>query len=154
MTPARRYTLTDECGNHVRTFQIKMIAGPIKICWQEKNRVKAILLTIRLRLDEHHFLRETIGSVCFFRITIPKIAFPEWHLSELRIGTHSSDGDEFFDATQTCLLNKLHAHHEILVKRLSRILLIVTDATDGAGEMNNQVRSRIVKQPHNIGLFY
>src|SRR6266403_1851704 len=59
MTPARRYTLTDECGNHVRTFQIKMIAGPIKICWQEKNRVKAILLTIRLRLDEHYFLRET-----------------------------------------------------------------------------------------------
>src|SRR6266571_9006431 len=94
----RLHTFTNQSWDHMRCFQIKIVARSVKVRRQKKDRVEAILLTIGLRLHEHHFFGQTVRSVCFFRIAVPDIVFFERHRREFRIGAHGSGGDEFFHA--------------------------------------------------------
>src|SRR5215831_307333 len=60
------YTLLDNGGNRVRRFRIEVIAGTIQIDWEKIDSVESELLTICLRLNEEHFLGQTIWSIGFF----------------------------------------------------------------------------------------
>src|SRR5215471_15529381 len=137
----------------MRSFEIKIVARAVQVRRQQKYRIKAVLLTIGLRLDQHHLLREAIRCVGFLRITVPQILFLKRHRRKLWIRAYRSGGHKFLHALQTRLLDELRTHHQILVKKPAGVFLVVTDAADNRGQVNHQIRLSLVEQPDDVAFF-
>ena len=108
-------------------------------------RVEAILLPVALRLHQHHLLRESIRRVGFFRIPVPEIVFAERRGREFRISANRPERDKLLAPVQPRLFDKLHAHHQVLVKKLAGIFLVGANAADYCGQVYDQIRMRVAK---------
>src|SRR6476659_5956792 len=125
------------------TFEVEVIARTIKVRWKKKNGVETVLMPIAFRLDQHHFLCESIWRICFLRITVPKIILAERCRRKFWIGANCSRRDKLLYTVEPCLLNKLYTHHEVFVKKFPRVLLIRTYATHNSRKMYNEVRVHV-----------
>ena len=65
------YAFSYKSRNDMGALKIKIISRPVEIYRHEEDTIKAILLTISLRLNQQHLLGKPVGSVGLFRVTIP-----------------------------------------------------------------------------------
>jgi len=65
------YAFSYKSRNDMGALKIKIISRPVEIYRHEEDTIKAILLTISLRLNQQHLLGKPVGSVGLFRATIP-----------------------------------------------------------------------------------
>ena len=120
----------------MRTLGIEVITRPIEIHRQKIDRIRTILLAVRLALDEQHLLSNPVRGVRFFRIAEPKIIFPKRDRRQLRISAYRTRDDSLLYAEATRVLDKLDTHNCVLVEKLSRLISIGTDPADDSSQMN------------------
>src|SRR5687768_5377619 len=111
-------------------LQVEIVAGSIKVDRQQINSVHAVLLAVRLALNEQCLLGNSIRRVRLFRIAIPERFFAEWYRREFRVGTRGARHDGLCDAVTPGVFEQLNAHDGILVKELPRIAPVRTDSPD------------------------
>ena len=90
--------LADERRNDVRRARVEIVARPIQVGRQQVDGVEAVLLAVRLRLDEQHLLGQAIRRVGFLGVTAPQVFLAEGHRRELGVGADGADGDELLHA--------------------------------------------------------
>ncbi len=69
----------------MRRLHVKIVPRAIEVHWEQDDRVEALLLPMRLGLDQHHLLFEAVGGVGLFGISGPKILFTKRHRRMLGI---------------------------------------------------------------------
>src|SRR3989344_9345339 len=92
----------DECGNDVRSRGFKVVARSIQIDLEKVDGNKPVLLPIRLRLHDMYFFCQSVGSIGFFGVTIPKAFFLKRCRGEFWITAYGANIDEFFNTGLAC----------------------------------------------------
>src|SRR5678815_2602743 len=137
-------TFADECGDYMRGLGIKIISRAIKIDGQQEDRVHPILLPVRLRLHQHHFLGETVRCISLLRKAIPQIIFAKRNWRELRIRANGTNSDELGKIALASLFHKLSAHHEIVIEVLARTSIVGSNSSNDCCQVNHEIWSSIV----------
>ena len=108
-----------------------------------------ILLAIRLRLHHQHLLRQTVRRIRLFGVAVPYLIFFKWHGRKFGIGADRRQRDKFFYAALVSFIQQLHAHHQVVIEKRSRMFAVGADAADGSRKMNHDVRFHLIVQaPH------
>src|SRR6266550_731559 len=110
-----------------------------EIHWQQENGPESVLLSVRLALYEEHLLGKPVGRVRLLWVSVPEVVLPKGNRRQLRIGTHSPDGDKLLDAALTGYLHELCAHHQVVVEELARSFSIGSNASHHGSEMYEDV---------------
>ena len=144
---------TNQCRNDVRRLEIEIVPGTIKVDRQQEDRIVSVLLTVRLRLDKHHLLRQPIWGVGLFRITVPDILFPEWHGRELGISADCAEPDKLWYIPAPCFIEQLDSHHQVVVEITAGIGPIRPDTPNNRCHVNYHIRiCVVVKSTHLLDL--
>src|SRR6185295_14725429 len=72
-------TLAYQRWYDMRAGRIEVVTRAVQVRGQQEDRIEAVLLPVTLRLHQHHLLRQSVGRVGLFRITVPQILFAERH---------------------------------------------------------------------------
>lgn len=138
LLPNRFGAFANQRRNHVARFGIEVVARSVKIHRQQKDRVVIVLLPVRLRLHQQHLFRQSVGRVRFFGISVPEACFVERHGSEFRITANRTHRDELRDAMLARLFDQVHAHNQVVVKKLAGVFAVRSDASHAARQMQDQ----------------
>ena len=122
---------------------VEVVTGAIKIHWQQKNRIEAVLLAIGLGLYKQHLFCETVGGVGFFRITIPEALLLEWKRRVFWVGADRADGDKLRNAVTPAVFHHLGTHYQVVVEKLAGAGAIGPDAADFGSKMDDDIRVRV-----------
>src|SRR5207247_7773466 len=72
-------------GNDVGRGRIEVVVRPVQIDGQQVDGAEAVLLAVRLPLDEQHLLRHAVRRVGLLRVPVPEIALEKRDRRQLRI---------------------------------------------------------------------
>ena len=124
---------------------------PVQVHGQQMDDVEAVLLAVRLPLDQQHFLRDAVRRVGLFRVPVPQIAFEKRHGRELRVRTDRADADKLLHSAQARALHCQRAHHDVLVEEAARRLTVRADASDNGRQMDDDLRREVVEHATDVG---
>ena len=113
--------LADHAGMTCELGRVEVVARAVQVGRQQVDGVEAVLLAVRLRLDQQHLLGQAVRRVGLLGIARPQVVFAERHRGELGIGADRADRDELLHAGQPRLLHQLGAHDQVLVEELARV---------------------------------
>ncbi len=112
----------------MRRLQVEVVARAIQVNRQDEDGVESVLVTISLRLYQHHLLGQAIGCIGFFGVANPKIIFFEGNGGELGVGAYRTNGGELAHAALPRLVHQLNPHHQVVVKEFCRVLSVGPNA--------------------------
>jgi hypothetical protein len=121
----------------VRGIRIEVVVRSVEIHDQHVHAVEPEFLTVGLRLDEEHLLREAVRRVRLLRISAPEIVLAEGNRGELGIGADRADAEEPPHAGEARALHEERAHHEVLVVVGAGVAAVRADAPHGRREMDH-----------------
>ncbi len=133
------------------TGRVEIIARTIKVHRQKEDRIVAILLAVRLRLHQQHFLRQSVRRVGLFRVAVPQVFLFEGDGSVLGVGANRADGDKFAHVFLPGMVNQLYAHHQVVVEELARLLAVGTDTAHFGCQVDDHIRFGVVEHAQDIG---
>ncbi len=131
--------LPDQGRNDVRGLEVEVVARPVQVHRQEVDRVRAVLLAVRLRPDEQRLLRDAVRRVRLLRVAVPQLVLVERHRRELRVGADRAEDDRLPDTVQARLLEHVRAHDEVRVPVAARVRAVRADAADLGREMEDEL---------------
>ena len=133
--------------------EIEVVARAVQVDGQQVDRVRAVLLTVRLGADEQRLLRDAVRRVRLLREAVPQLVLAERapaRTSGRRRSCRASDG--LPDAVQACLLEDVRAHDEVRVPVAARAGAVRADAADLGGEMEDELRPGVGEEALGVGL--
>ena len=114
-------------------LEVDVVAWPIEVHRQEEDAVEAVLLAVRLQLDQQRFLRHSVRRVRLLGISVPQIVLAEGDGGELRIRADGAEADELIDAGQARFLDEMQSHHGVVVEELAGRGHVRADSADDGG---------------------
>ncbi len=109
------------------------------------------MIAIRLRLHQQHLLGQPVGRVGLLGVAVPQIVLAERHRRELRIRADGAGRDQFLQADAAAFFDELHAHHQVVVEKLSRVDAVGADAAHARRQVHDQVGLRVaIEPPHRL----
>ena len=69
--------LLDERGDDVRGGRVEVVARAVQVHGDEVDDVEAVLLAVRLALDEQHLLGQPVGRVRLLGVAVPEVVLVE-----------------------------------------------------------------------------
>ncbi len=130
-------------------LEVEVITWSVEIGREEVYGIEAKLGSVGLGLDEEHLLRESVGGISLFRITVPKVRLGERYGRELRIGTDGSERDELGNVKLTRVLHELESHDGVVVEEPPRICAVRTDAAHHGGKVDQEIRTGALEKTKN-----
>ena len=85
-----------ERRDDVRRLQVEVVARPVEVDRQQRDRVQAVLLAIGLRAHEQRLLRDAVRRVRLLGIAVPEILLAERRRRVLRDTSRSSPASTSF----------------------------------------------------------
>ncbi len=125
--------------------KIKLISRPVEVNRQKINGIECVLLSVSLRLNQKHFLGQSVGSISLFGVSIPEIVLGERNRGVLWITTDRPDRDKFLDMMKIGFVHELDAHDRVVVEEAAWVIPIGADSSDDGSEMNDNVRLMVVE---------
>ncbi len=142
--------LPDQGRDHVRTGRVEVITRTIKVHRQQEDRVVPILLAVSLRLHQQHFLCQPVRRIGLFGVTVPQVFLFKRDRGVLGIGADRADGDEFAHALLPGVVDQLHAHHQVVIEKLTRLLPVSTDTAYFGSQVDDHIRPGVVDHTLDI----
>jgi len=131
--------LLDQGRDHVGTLGIEIVARTVKVDWQEIDRIKPVLLPVRLCLHEERLLCNPVRGIGLFRVPVPELVLAKWYRSELGVGTDCSKNYALLHTLLPCCLNDLDAHDCVVIEEFPGIVLVEPDAADFCGKVDDDI---------------
>src|SRR6266446_5615180 len=100
------------------------------------NRIKGVLLTICLSLNQQHLFCDAVGGVGLFRIPVPEIIFSEGNRRELWIRTDSPNPDELFHAEAPSVFHQHRTHDDVLINEPTGVRAVRAYSANDCSEVN------------------
>ena len=122
-------------------LEVEVVVRSIEIGQDRRAGVEAVLAPVGVRKDEQHLLRQAVGRVRLFRISVPEIVLGERDRSELRVGANRAGGNELADAGLARLLEDVRPHDEVVVGERCRIAAVEADAADARRQVDDHLGS-------------
>ena len=146
----RMAELTNHGRDHVRRLSVEIVARPVEIDRNQIDAVESVLRAIRIEHDAQRALGHAVGGVGFLGLTGPQVVLAEGNRAVLGVRAHRAHLDEFLDVPSARLLNQMQAHSHVGIEESSGLLLIRADAAHFGGQMNDNVRRRLVEEAGDI----
>src|SRR5262249_36509656 len=143
---SRLKELPNHRGDYMRSPRIEVVSRAIKIDWQQVNSIESVLLSVGLTLYEEHLLGDSIGSIRFFRITIPEIGLSERNRGVLGICTDSTNDHHLAHPNSPAGLKKVYTHRGVVIEEFPRLGAIGPDSADDCRQMKNYIGLSGVKR--------
>ena len=74
-----------------------------------------------------------------------KVFFLEWHWREFGVSADGADGNKFLHFALPGSMHQLHAHHQVVVKKFSRMFAVGANPTHLGCQMDDHIRFGIVQ---------
>ena len=120
----------------MRRFHIEVIARPVEVHRQQKDRVHGVLLAVGLALDKQRLLGDTVPGVGFFGVAVPEVLLAKRHQRELRIRANRPENSRLLNAVAPSGLDELDAHDRVVVEKASGVGAICADSAYNRGQVN------------------
>src|SRR5664280_2364880 len=122
-----------------RGLGVEVVARAVEVDWDQIYGVEAVLVAMRLALDQEHLLCRTVWGVGLLRITIPKVVLVKWHRCELWVCAYRANGQDLGHAREAALLDQLYAHDRVVVEEATRAFPTGADHARNRREMDDQI---------------
>ncbi len=133
-------------------MQVEVIVRAVQVDRQQVNGVVAVLLAIRLGLDQQHFLGQPVRGVGLLGIAVPQVFFAEGHRRELGIGADRANGNELVYAFLPGFVHQRNTHNQILVEKFSRAGAVGANPAGKGSKMDQDIRFGVIE--HAVLVFH
>ncbi len=141
--------LRTRAGMTWRALRVEVVARAVEVHREEHHGVEAVLLPVGLALHEQHLLGEAVGRVGLLRVAVPEVLLAERHRAVLGVGADGAERDQLLEAHLPAHLEELHAHHQVVVEELPRVVAVGADAAHPGRQVQDQRRPGVaVERAH------
>ena len=124
------------------TRRVELVAGAVEVRRDEVGEALAVLRGVDLGVHEVGLLGQAVRRVGLLRVAVPQALLAERHRRELRVRAHRADEHGLLDARRRAGgLDDVRAHQQVGEVQRRRLGLVVADAADAGGEVDDRLRA-------------
>jgi hypothetical protein len=124
--------LADHRRQHVTRLEVEVVVGPIEVGGHRRDEVAAVLVGVCLTELDARDLRDRVGLVGRFELSVEQLVFTDGLVREARVDARAAEVQQLAHAGEIRRVHHSGVNHHVVVEELCGIGRVGEDATDFA----------------------